>query len=144
MASLVELLQAVIDRDFGGVKGSPHSRVQVLFIHVGSGDVVSQVMRAHPRINVMLVATEPRTFQSLGVAAASKADATRATALAPYAARVVEIRGTVKTAVSRFSNPPDVVVFCEPANDDELSVVRSAYPRARVVCPSVNGFDLIA
>lgn len=143
MASLVELLQAVIDRDFGGVKGGQNSRVQVMFVHVGAGDQVADAMRAHPRINGMLVATEPRTFQAFGVAAASAADAARATALAPYVARVVEIRGSVTTAVKRFANPPEVVVFCEAEQDDEVAVVQSAYPRARIVCPCDDGFQLI-
>lgn len=143
MASLVDVLQAVIDRDFSGVKGNQNSRVQVMFVHVGVGALVSEVMRAHPRINGMLVATEPRSFPAFGVAAESDADATRASALAPYVARVVEIRGTFRVAVTRFANPPDVVVFCESAQDDEVAIVRSAYPRARVACPSDDGFGLI-
>lgn len=144
MASLVDVLHAIIDRDFSGVNGNQNSRVQVMFVHVGTGAVVSEVMRAHPRINGMLVATEPRSFPAFGVAAESPVDSTRAAAIAKYVDRAVEIRAAFKVAVTRFANPPDVVVFCEAAQDDEIAVVLAAYPRARVVCPSVNGFDLIA
>lgn len=143
MASLVEVLQAVIDRDFSGVKGNQNSRVQVMFVHVWVGALVSEVMRTHPRINGMLVATEPRSFPAFGVAAESDADATRAAAIAKYVDRVVEIRAAFKVAVTRFANPPDVVVFCEAAQDDEVAILLSAYPRARVVCPCSDGFELL-
>ena len=143
MAELTEVLEEVWGQGVAERRYEEGRRLLVMFVHAKDGNAVTAVLSSLPQVNAIVVATESRQFQTFGVPAVSEFDSQRMAKLLQFSSRCTEVRLPVSQAVKRFANPPDIVVFCDVPQADEIAVVAGAYPRARLVCPCDDGFELV-